>query len=393
MKKNILFVINKLSCGGAEKSLISLLQTIDYSKYNVDLFLFKHEGVFLNRIPKEVKLIKEPTDYKYFDMSIKKAIIDCLKKGRINLVLSRIFAGYIFKSEPNPAKAEQRAWKHISKSLQNINKHYDTAIGYLEKNPIYFSVDKVKAAKKIGFIHSDYDNLGMDSKIDKKYFDKLDNIITVSQECANVLKKRFSMYTHKINVMYNIVSPNVINQMSFEESNIKYDGIKIVSVGRLSYEKGFDMSIEACKKLVESGYKIKWYLIGDGEDRDKLKNLIKESNLKERILLMGIKENPYPYIREADIYVQPSRFEGKSIAIDEAKILHKPIVVTNFRTAKDQIINGQNGLIVDMNSKSIAEGIKKLIDNNELINKFKDNLSKEKLGTESEIEKLYKLIG
>lgn len=392
MKKNILFAINNLNCGGAEKALISLLETIDYSMYNVDLFLFKHEGLFFNKIPEHVNLLEEPYEYKYFDMPIKTSIKDCIKKGRIDIAYSRVCAGCIFNLEKNKARCEQRVWKYISKSLKNLNKKYDVAIGYLEKNPVFFCIDKVNANKKIGFIHNDYDKLGMDPNIDLKYFEKLDKIVTVSEECANVLKQRFPMYKQKVEVMYNIVSPNVINNMSLESIDFSNKGIKLISVGRLNHQKGFEMAIEACEILIQSGYDVKWYVIGEGEERAKLEKMINENDLQEIFILLGIKENPYPYIREADIYVQPSRFEGKSIAIDEAKILHKPIIVTNFSTAKDQILNKENGLIVEMNSQSIYEGIKKLINDQELRNKLIENLSKESLGTESEIEKFYKLI-
>ncbi|PGM85815.1 glycosyl transferase [Bacillus cereus] len=392
MKKDVLFVINNLNCGGAEKSLISLLNTMDYSRYNVDLFLFKHEGLFLNKIPKQVNVLEEPLEYQLFDMPIKAAIMKCLRQGRLDITLSRVCAGYIFKSEKNKARCEQRVWRYLSKSLQNISKKYDVAIGYLEKNPVYFCIDKVNANKKIGFIHTDYDKLGMDPNIDRGYFRSLDHIVTVSEECANVLKQRFSIYNDKIGVIHNIVSPSTINKMSQEKVDLERKGVKLVSVGRLSHEKGFDLAIEACKNLVGDGYEIKWYIIGEGEGRGKLEKMIEENHLQDHFLLLGLKENPYPYIREADIYVQPSRFEGKSIAIDEAKILHKPIVVTNFSTAKDQIKNEENGLIIDMDAHSLSEGIKKLIHNEELRNKLIKNLSDEELGTESEIKKLYTLF-
>ncbi|EJR53262.1 hypothetical protein IIM_02626 [Bacillus cereus VD107] len=392
MKKKILFIINNLNCGGAEKALISLLETIDYSIYKVDLFLFKHEGLFFEKIPKQVNVLEEPLEYKYYDMPIRNAILDCLKKGKLNIALARLCAGYIFKSEKNKIRCEQRVWKYIAKSLKDINKNYDVAVGYLEKGPIYFCIDNVKANKKIGFIHNDYDKLGMDPNIDMRYFDKLDNIVTVSEECEKVLNRRFPMYKQKIKVMYNIVSPRIVNKLSLEKMDMRDKGIKLVSIGRLNYQKGFEMAIEACEKLKENGYQITWYVIGEGEERSRLEKMIKEKNLQGIFILMGIKENPYPYIKNADIYVQPSRFEGKSIAIDEAKILHKPIVVTNFSTAKDQIKNKKNGIVVEINSHAIFEGIKKLIDNEELKQELVGNLLKEELGTESEIEKMYTLF-
>ncbi|WP_169086943.1 glycosyltransferase [Paenibacillus sp. PL91] len=393
MKMKLLFVMNNLNCGGAEKSLLSLLQTIDYARFDVDLYLFKHEGIFLSKIPRAVNLLEEPVHYRYFDMSMKLAIMDCLKKGRIDLAFARLRAGYIFFTEKNPARCEQRVWKYLSKTLPALHKRYDAAIGFLEKNPVYFSIEKANAAKKIGFIHNDYDKLRMDPFLDAPYFAQLDHLVTVSDGCGEVLIQRFPQHSQKVKVIHNIVSPSMIHEMSEEETGFApNNGIKIVSIGRLNYQKGFEMAIEACKVLVDKGYNVKWYVIGEGEDRSKLEQLILQHQLDRHFHLLGLKENPYPYMKEADIYVQSSRFEGKSIAIDEAKILNKPIIVTNFSTAKDQIVHNQNGLIVDMNAEALADGIKLLIDDEKLRDSLVGQLSKEHYGTEMEIEKLYALI-
>ena len=393
--KKILFVINNLNCGGAEKALISLLETIDYSKVDVDLLLFKQEGIFMSKIPAQVNLLIEPENYKYFDMSIKKAIKELIKSGKLNIALARILSLYAFKTEKAGSVMEQRVWKYLSVALDKLDKEYDVAIGYLEKNPIYFCVDKVKAKKKIGWIHNDYDKLGMDKKIDNKYFNKLDYVFTVSEECLSVLKSKFPQYESKFRLMYNIVSEETIKKLALEKiEDITFndDNINIISVGRLEYQKGFELAIEACSILKERGYKIKWNIVGEGKERSKLENLINELKLEDNFNLLGIRENPYPYIKKSDIYVQPSRFEGKSIAIDEAKILNKPIVVTNFSTAKDQIINNKNGIISEMNSKSLANEIERIICDEKLKKKIILNLSNEKIGNETEINRLYEVI-
>jgi len=392
MKKKLLFIMNNLNCGGAEKSLLSLLQTIDYSKYDVDLFLFKHEGIFMSKLPKQVNMLEEPYHYRYFDMSIKTALMDCLKNGKFSVALFRLLAGYIFYTEKNAARREQRVWKYLSYTMPALSGTYDAAIGYLEKNPVYFGIEKVKAKKKIGYIHNDYNKLQMDSNIDNKYFEYLDHLVTVSDICGEVLEQRFPQFKRKVEVVQNIVSPTLIHQMSLESSNVYNNkSTTILSIGRLNQQKGFEMAVEACKKLVEIGYDIRWYVIGEGEERSKLELMINEYQLSDHFYLIGIKDNPYPYIREADIYVQPSRFEGKSIAIDEAKILNKPIVVTNFTTAKDQITHYENGLIVEMNSTAISEGIIEVMESEALRDSLIECLSKESLGTESEIEKFYAL--
>ncbi|CAM4182231.1 glycosyltransferase involved in cell wall biosynthesis [Paenibacillus endophyticus] len=395
MKKKILFVMNNLNCGGAEKSLLSLLQTIDLSKFDVDLYLFKHEGIFFDKLPEAVHILEEPTGYRYFDMSIRKAVYSCLKSGNVKLALSRIVAGFILSTEKNAARREQRVWKYLSVGLPALQQKYDAAIGFLEKNPVYFCIEKVQANQKIGFIHNDYDKLQMDSRIDFPFFTKLDHLVTVSDGCGEVLNQRFPQFKQKIKIIHNIISPPIIHKMSTERMDVDINaghGISIVSIGRLTSQKGFEMAIGACKTLVEQGYDLNWYVIGEGEERIHLEKLIDSYGLDRYFHLIGLKENPYPYIQNADIYVQPSRFEGKSISIDEAKILQKPIVVTNFSTARDQIIHKQNGLIVEMNAASLSEGIKQLIDDKEMRIYLKEQLALEKLGSELEIEKLYALI-
>ena len=396
MKKKVLFVINNLNCGGAEKALISLLETIDYSKYDVDLLLFKQEGMFMSKIPMEVTLLPEPENYKYFDMSIKTAILGLIKKRRIDIAVARIAALYVFKTEKSKAVIEQKVWKYLSKSFSDLQTEYDVAIGYLEKNPVYFCVDKVNANKKIGWIHNDYEKIGMDKKIDSRYFSKLDYVFTVSEECLKVLKRIFPQYIDKLKLMHNIISAKTIEKLALEKvTDVQFnnENINIVSVGRLNYQKGFDMAIEACAILKARGYKIRWNVIGEGDERGNLEELLKKLDVVDQFKLLGIRENPYPYISQSNIYVQPSIFEGKSIAIDEAKILCKPIVVTNFSTARDQIKDKFNGLICDMNSNSLADNIEKIINDNELKNNLITNLTKEKLDNKDEIKNLYDVMG
>lgn len=394
MKKKILFIINNLNCGGAEKALISLLEEMDYSRFDVDLFLFKQEGMFMKSIPKEVNLLPEQENYKCFDMCLVKAAKELIKKADGKVLINRLKFKFLLKAD-NSSEYEQKGWRYVSSAFKKLEKKYDVAIGYLEKNPIYFCVDKVIAKKKIGWIHSDYKKLEMNKSIDVIYLEKLDYIFTVSNECKNVFIDEFSEFRNKIRVMHNIVSSKNIIKLSKEKvDDIAGDNkkINIISVGRLSYPKGFEYAIEACRCLVEKEYPIYWIIIGEGEDRSKLQCLINKYNLNENMKLVGIRENPYPYIKKSDIYVQSSRFEGKSIAIDEAKILKKPIVVTNFSTVKDQIADRINGLIVEMNGEDVARGIEEIITNKSLKDALVSNLGNESLGNENEIYSLYEVM-
>lgn len=394
MKKDILFVIPSLGAGGGEKSLINLLTQMDFNKYNVDLFILNNKGLFMEFIPKEVNVLEIPQDIKIFNKNLKASILEYITKGKFRLAYNRLMFCLKNRFNKNIGIAEQHSWKHLRKAIGTIDKRYDVAIGYLEKTSNYICVDCIRACKKIAWIHTDYNKLKLDKKYDKRYFKEVDNIITVSQECKNSLINNFKDQENKIRVIKNIVSPIVINKMARDKVDIcseKEENI-IVSVGRLSYEKGFDMAVNSCKILVDKGFKIRWYLVGDGNERGKLQELIVEKGLQNKFILVGAQSNPYKYINVADIYVQPSRFEGKSIAMDEAKILHKPIVATNFTTVKDQIENNVTGVISEMNEESLAITIASVLMNSNLKEDLKNNLYKMNFGTEDEINKLYEII-
>lgn len=392
MKKKILFVIPSLEAGGGEKSLVNLLHTIDFDKFQVDLVLLNKSGIFLKLVPNEVTIISLNNDYLTFTKSIFSSVIDFIKQGKITLAIFRILFTINNSLIKNLGKAEQKGWKYLSKSIAVLPTQYDAAIGFLEKSSIYFIVDCVKANKKIGFIHNDYNKLDLDASFDAKYFENLSTIATVSEECASVLKDVFPNQSHKVEVIYNIVSTSIITKLAEEKIEINQSEPILLSIGRLHPQKGFDFAIDAAQILKQKNVAFKWLVIGEGAERVSIEKSIEEKGLKDNFILLGLKENPYPYLKLATLYVQPSRYEGKSIAIDEAKILQKPILVTNFSTAKDQIIHNQNGLIVSMDAISIANGIQLLLDDENLKNQLISNLKNENLGTESEINKLYNTI-
>ncbi|MDT3428799.1 glycosyltransferase involved in cell wall biosynthesis [Paenibacillus forsythiae] len=396
MKKKLLFVIPGLNSGGGERSLINLLSQIDYNAYEVDLFLLNHQGMFMEFIPPEVKVLPVPERYRRFALPLPQALLKLLLSGHFTLAYHRLMFSLRSRGAGNDSVKEQHSWKHLSPFFGRLPKEYDTAIGFLEKTSIYFCVEKAVARSKIGWIHIDYDKLGMDPAFDARYFEQLQHLVTVSEECANILVKRFPEQDHKVNVIHNIVSPVLIHQLAMQHPPDDFskaeDGINILSIGRLHPQKAFELAIEACKMLVDKGCNVRWSVIGDGEERQKLTHLIRRYGLEDHFRLLGLRSNPYPYIRQADLYAQTSRFEGKSIAIDEAKILKKPIVVTNFSTARDQIRHGFDGLIVDMNPAAIAGGIEQLIADHSLRAKLSDNLGQLELGTEDEIHKFYNLL-
>lgn len=394
MKKKLLFVIPSLEAGGGEKSLINLLHQIDFNSYEVDLFLFNPTGIFIASVPRPVTILELPPSYKTFTKGLFSAVKSFLLQGKITLAIARFLYSYHIKKIDNKAFAEQYVWKYLKKALPIFPKKYTAAIGFLEKSSIYLAVDCVIAEKKIGWIHTNYTTSSMDNKLDNSFFKKLDNLVTVSEECAAALAVNFTDLKSKIKIIYNIVSPVTIKKLALEptETYFNPEKINLVTIARLSHEKGIDLAVEAMKILMTRNQNVVWYCIGDGIEKEALQQKVTEYNLQDNFIFLGLQLNPYPYLARADIYIQPSRYEGKSIAVDEAKILQKPIIITNFTTAKDQISDQQTGLIVAINPESIADGISKLILDKKLQDSFKNNLSHEKLGTEDEVKKLYTII-
>ncbi|MBU8883068.1 glycosyltransferase [Kaistella sp. DKR-2] len=391
MKKKLLFVIPGLDAGGAEKSLVNLLSGMDETRFSVDLFMFSHKGLFMGQIPEWVRVIPKNEDLVDFQKPLFHSLLSFVKKGRISLGKARFLFYIKNRFIKNKGIAEQYSWQHLRSYCKMLPEQYDAAIGFLEKTSNYFIVDCVAAKTKIAFIHTSYSELNLDASFDSKYFGVTKNIAVVSPDCAVNFKKIFPEFADKIYVMPNIVSPRLINKLALESSEDVYE-TSLVSVGRLESVKGFDMAIEAARILKEKNIRFHWSIIGEGTERQNLQNLIERYGLQNHVALIGLKNNPYPYIRTAKIFVQSSRYEGKSIAVDEAKILGKPIVLTNFSTAKDQIEHNVNGLIVDMSPEGLAAGITKYLDNVSFTEQIIANLRAENFGTEHEISKFYQLI-
>lgn len=394
MKKKLLFVIPSMEAGGGEKSLVTLLNTIDLQKYEIDLILLNPTGIFLKLVPPEINLVALNAPYKIFTQSILKASLQLLQAGKFSLVFARI--RYTLKNAllKNKAVAEQQAWSDLKKAIPQQTKVYDTAIGFLEKSSVYFVVDCVTAANKIGFIHNDYNQLDLDKKFDLPYFEKLTTIATVSEQCKTVLASCFPSQKQKVKVIYNLVSATLINKMA--QDKITFDSSKpmLLSVGRLHPQKGFDLAIQAAKLLVDKGLLFNWYVIGEGAERPALEKMILQNNLQDHFHLLGIKENPYPYLKAATLYVQPSRYEGKSIAIDEAMVLNKPIVVTNFTTAKDQIEHLKNGFICEMTANDLSKSIQSLLCDAALQQQLSLYLAEQQLrqDVENELDNFYQIV-
>lgn len=370
--KKILFVMPKFDSGGAEKSLLMLLNfLLEYKGLEIDLLLFKKEGLFLNQVPSQINIIDSEESLKicYSNVSLKNLKTFSSVVLSFIRVASTFLCGVISR---NSNHKTQLRWRFFYKKvIKQFPKKYDIACGYLDGESIYYVVDKIDAEKKFGWNQNDYKGLGFEPKFDKDYYRKLDGIITLTSDCYKLLTDFFPEFTQKIYQIPPIVSQKYIEKCAFEYKPLEYqnyEGYKLISVGRLVEQKGFDIAIEASQIMKEMGLNFRWYIIGNGVLYNTLLKSLKEKQLSNYVFLLGENINPYPYIKEADIFIQPSRFEGKSVILNEAKMLCKPILVTNYLTVSDQIQNMNTGVIVDLNPNSIANGVINMLKDNELRN-------------------------
>ena len=393
MKKKILFIEESLDIGGAEKSLITILSMFNYQKYEVDLFLFRHTGTFMDKIPNEVNLLSIDEGFKEYSEKRRKSPLIYLKRFQFKKMYHSLM--YLLNATISNLvlKKTYNGWEHIKYMFKPLEKEYDVAISFLEGKTNYYNIDKVRAKKRVGFVHSDYSKYPFDYKLDKKYFKHFDYIATVSENCKKVLIDIFPEYKDKFIVIKNMINVDEIREMANEEIELikEEDETTIVTVGRLTYPKGIDNAILVCKALVDDGYKIKWYIVGKGEDKEKLEELIKANKLENNFILLGAKTNPYKYMKFADIYVQPSRFEGYGITVAEAKALNKVIITTDIPEFREQIEENVTGLLCNK-SDELINSIKLIIDEPQLANKFIENLKMHLKENLNELSKFYKII-
>ncbi|MFS0861495.1 glycosyltransferase [Fredinandcohnia sp. 179-A 10B2 NHS] len=364
--KKILFMVTSMNIGGVEKSLLSLLSIIPRDKFEVTILLLEKKGGFLDSIPSWVKI--EETNWfheiKPIIMQSPYITIKGYFKSKKYLKMLHFIISYLIDR-----KFDNRYfyYKEILRKVPNYKKSYDIAVAFQGPTDLidFYILNKVDAMKKISCIHFDISKHKINEKFYKKLYHRFDKLLVVSKEARNRLIEKFPNLNKKAHVFYNIVSNELIETMAKEsiDFDVDYKGIKIVTVGRLSREKGQDLAIKVLAKLHYEGYEVRWYCVGDGKEKQEYENLINSYDLNGKFILIGAKINPYPYIANADIYVQTSRHEGYCLTLAEAKILNKPIVTTNFTGASEQIDNGQTGFVVEFNEVKLYEKLKHLIEN------------------------------
>lgn len=397
MKPRIIILMHYMELGGAETALLGLLYSLDPKKVDVDLFVYDHRGVFFPLIPiDKINILPMVEEYSMLE----RPIIEVVKKGYYKIALMRMIGKVEGVLTGSNEIVTQPKW--VSKVLPNIGdtkKEYDLAISFL--TPHYFVLDHVKAKRKVGWIHTDYTKINVNPKREHEMWERLDNVVSISSDVTRTFLEVFPMLEDKIVEIGNILSSEIVRQRAGEiNEDLFSDGIRddsvnekkwaMLSIGRICEAKNFDNIPFIAAKIKEMGAKFHWYIIGPGNHED-IDNTIDELSLKECVTFLGPYTNPYPYIKACDVYVQPSRYEGKSVTVREAQILCKPIVVTNYSTAPSQIKDGVDGVIVPMDNEGCARGIFDFLNDKQKQKRIVEYLESHDYGNESEVEKVYEL--
>lgn len=391
--KKILIVSDSLVIGGLEKSLIDLCNNLDYSKYSVDLYLFNEGRQLVSKLNKNVNLLSDSPFYHWvYNSSIGASLLYLIKKGRIDFVVYRIYR--FLKARMNITSFTGLDWFFQKKALLKIDEHYDIAMGYAEGTAGYFVAECVEADVKSAWIHTDIKKINTNIKLNRMTFGQVDYICTVSQNSKNSLLELYPEYHDKYRV-FNLPSLfdfEEIERLAEQPNDMDSECIKILSVGRLVELKGFHLCVRACKLLLNDNYRVKWYIVGEGEYRSTIENVIRENNLENNFILLGNCSNPYSYIKSADICVQASSYEGFALVVCEEKHFNKPVVVTAIPSFLEMIEHRRNGIVVKRNATDIYMGVKEIIDDmhmGEIIGKTPINGKKSKEETIRDIEKIF----
>jgi glycosyltransferase involved in cell wall biosynthesis len=285
-------------------------------------------------------------------------------------------------------------WRLMSDSAERLEQHYDLAVAFLEGGSSYYVADHVNADKKVTYIHVDYQQAGYTKELDRACYEKFDHLFMVSKEVQEKFLEVYPDLRERTSIFYNIIDHEMILQKAIEDDGFldAYDGTRLLTVGRLHYQKGYDIAIQAMQILKKRGVRARWYVLGDGALRDKLQEQIREADLEEDFILMGAVSNPYPYYEQCDIYVHATRYEGKSIAVQEAIILGCPVIASNCVGNRETVDDGVNGILCDLSPQGIADAIEDLIMDKALRMKYSVQASSIRSVTDREIYHLMKMI-
>lgn len=398
--KKIIFVVNTMGRAGAETALLELLKALRHPDYELFLYVIMGQGEMIRHLPSHVKLLND----RFSEQSV---LSQKGKRVMMKTVCRAFFknGGYAGKlrgicrnaSEMRRAgrlQTDKLLWRMLSDGAQRFDDTFDLAVAYLEGASAYYVADHVKARKKAAFIHIDYAGAGYTRAMDQGCWERFDRIFGVSDEVKEHFLKVYPEYEEKTGVFHNIVDQEAIRRRAGEAGGFQddYDGMRLLTVGRLTRQKAYDIAIDAMKILKDRGYRARWYVLGEGDQRRALEKKIHALGLDEDFLLPGAADNPFPYYRQTDLYVHATRFEGKSIAIQEAQTLGCAVIASDCNGNREQIRNGQDGILCGLSPQAIADSIGSLLEDEEKRKRIGQEAAEKSTTQGQELQMLLELL-
>lgn len=393
MKRKLLILSHALELGGAERSLIGLLDSLDPETWDTDLFLLRHEGELLQDIPAHIHLLPQVPAYTVLARPMR----DTLKEGHLLLTAARLLGKAAARrydkihGYTDSGVALEYSHKFTCPLMPKIcpDREYDLAISFL--TPHYFAAEKVRAKRKIAWIHTDYSRVQVNRESELVMWGRYDKIVSISDAVTDSFLRTFPELGDKLLLIENILPEKRIRRQAeafSAEQEMSPKGIRLLSIGRYCRAKNFDNVPDICARLLQAGLDVYWYIIGFGPDEGLICQRIREARMEDRVILLGKKENPYPYIKACGLYVQPSRYEGKSVTVREAQLLGKPVAITRYATSASQLEDGVDGVILPMDNAGCAEGIAALLRDKERMKLLSDNCLSKDYSNRQEAETL-----
>lgn len=398
--KKILFVINTMGGAGAERALLEFLKRWDVPECRVYLYVIMEQGEMIGQLPSQVQLLNS-TFSKESVLSpagrrkmVKRVLKAFLRNGNWLGKLHYIIKILKPMVRTKRIQTDKLLWRMMAQGARRFDTRFDLAVAWLEGGSAYYVADYVKADKKAALVHINYEQAGYTREMDQGCWEKFDRIFAVSGETVERFKSVYPEYRDKMDVFPNIIDQEEIRRQAELPGGFTdtYEGWRILTVGRLSWQKGYDIAIEAMKLVKEAGCRAKWYVLGEGDQRSLLEKKISALGLEEDFLLLGAVSNPYPYFRQTDIYVHAVRYEGQSIAVQEAQTLGCPILVSNYSGSRQAVGEERAGMICELTPKSIADGIIDLLGDEKLRKELSQRAKTKKVPKEQGAKKLLGLL-
>jgi len=367
--KRILIVTNTLGRGGAETALLALLRCLDPRKYSVSLYVLTNQGELVRELPEYIHLVNRYyTDTSVLTRAGRRQIAlqtlrAMLKRGTAFRLIPYLCGNLMDMLRRRNFRMDKLLWRVLSDGGERLEFSFDLAVAFLEGGSAYYVADHVKAAKKAVFIHVDYGRAGYTRALDKDCYLGYDRIFPISDEVKDTFLKVYPECGDRVRVFHNILDRERILRQATLPGGFtdRFDGLRLLTLGRLEKQKALEVSIEAMRLLKDAGEPVRWYVLGEGSQRPRLEERIRRLGLEEDFLLLGAVTNPYPYLRQADLYVHASRFEGKSIAIQEAQVLGKAILVSDCTGNREQVEPGVDGMICALTPEAVCREIRALL--------------------------------